>query len=141
MKEDKCFFDSNILIYSFDSNSPKKRDRAQLLVDSKMEQSVAVVSYQVLQEFVNVMRKGNAPQMSVERCQLYVAEMLEQCEVVRQSKELLNTGLVIHKRYQVSWYDALILAAAQISGCPVLYSEDLSDLQVYDGVQVVNPFR
>lgn len=61
-----------------------------------------------------------------------------------QSEEVvsfLNTGLLIHKRFQVSWYDGLILAAAQVSGCQVLYSEDLSDLQKYDSVQVINPFR
>jgi predicted nucleic acid-binding protein len=141
MNEGKCFFDSNILIYSFDALSPVKRDRAQQLVDFKMHHSEAVVSFQVLQEFVNVMRKGKEPRMSVEVCQVYVASMLDQCEVVRPTKELLNAGLVIHKRFQVSWYDALIVAAAQISGCAVLYSEDLSDLQKYDSVQVINPFR
>jgi len=141
MKEGKCFFDSNILIYSFDSNSPAKRDRAQFVIDSKIDLSEAVLSFQVLQEFVNVMRKGREPRMSVEGCQIFVLKMLDQCEVVRQSKNLFVAGLLMHKRHQVSWYDGLILAAAQISGCQVLYSEDLSDQQKYGGVLVVNPFR
>lgn len=140
MKEGRAFFDTNILIYSFDANSPRKRDIAKALVDSRMSQGNAVVSFQVLQEFVNVMRKGRVPLLSIDACTLFVSSMMKQCEMVRPSEGMILRGLEIHQLHQVSWYDSLIVAAAQLGDCPILYSEDLSHLQKYDGVQVVNPF-
>jgi predicted nucleic acid-binding protein len=141
MKEDRAFFDTNVLIYLFDVSALKKREIAVSLVHAKTSQNQAVLSFQVLHEFVNIMRKGRSPKMSVDECQLFLSTMMGRCELVRQSKELLLAGLQNHERYQISWYDALIVAAAQMAGCAVLYSEDLSDQQKYGAVQVVNPFR
>ncbi len=55
--------------------------------------------------------------------------------------ELVITGVSLRRRYQVSHWDATIIAAAQALGCTTLYSEDLTHGQVFDGVRVINPFR
>lgn len=140
MNGGRSFFDTNVLIYLFDVSAPKKQERATALFKSKVEKAEAVLSYQVLQEFLNVMLRGKSPKMAVEECQVFVSALMDQCEMVRQSKGLLLKGLHNYKRYQISWYDSLIVAAAQLGDCPILFSEDLSHLQKYDGVQVVNPF-
>ncbi|MBV8101197.1 MAG: PIN domain-containing protein [Verrucomicrobia bacterium] len=53
----------------------------------------------------------------------------------------VDLALELTQRFQVNYYDALIIAAAQLAGCPSLYSEDLNDAQEYDGIRVQNPFR
>ena len=55
--------------------------------------------------------------------------------------ELIIAGVALRRRYQVSHWDATIIAAAQQLGCDTLYSEDLNHGQIYDNVRIVNPFR
>jgi predicted nucleic acid-binding protein len=61
--------------------------------------------------------------------------------VVALDYELFEEATGIQQRFQISYWDAAIVAAAKRLNCGALYSEDLSDGQSYDGVRVVNPFR
>ena len=115
MKEGRAFFDTNVLIYLFDSSDAKKREMAVSLLHSKIAPGQAVLSFQVLHEFVNIMRKGKSPRMSVEECQVFISTLMSQCEVVRQSKELLLSGLQNHERYQVVLYQTRITPLFQRS--------------------------
>jgi predicted nucleic acid-binding protein len=56
------------------------------------------------------------------------------------TSELVRAAIALHDRYQLSYWDAAILAAAKQMGCRAVYSEDLNAGQDYDGVTVVNPF-
>jgi len=76
----------------------------------------------------------------VAQCRAFMAVLIERFELVRQTPDLLTRGLHIHEAFQISWYDSLIVAAAQAGGCEILYSEDLSHGQSYGSVRVLNPF-
>ncbi|MCX6611546.1 MAG: PIN domain-containing protein [Acidobacteria bacterium] len=140
MKGAKVFFDTNVLIYVFDKTSKQKAKLAMELIDSATGEGRGVLSMQVIQEFINIMRRGQKPLMSVAQCRVFLGVLTERFELVRQTPDLLTRGLYVHEAFQISWYDSLIVAAAQAGGCDVLYSEDLSHGQAYGSVRVLNPF-
>ena len=140
MKGAKVFFDTNVLIYVFDKTSKQKAKLATELIDSATAEGRGVLSLQVIQEFMNIMRRGQKPLMSVAQCRLFLGVLTERFELVRPSPDLLTRGLYVHESFQISWNDSLIVAAAQSGGCEVLYSEDLSHGQTYGSVRVLNPF-
>lgn len=137
----RVFFDSNILIYGVDNRDAEKWRVARRLLGETMDSQRAVISLQVLQETVNVLRKGPIPFFSIDQCHRLIELYADRAQLIYPSSDLLIRGLHIHERFQTSWYDSLIVAAAQAGKCQVLYSEDLGDGQKFGGVEVVNPFR
>ncbi len=136
---DRAFFDTNILVYLFDKREAQKRTIVGELLGRYFSKERGVLSTQVLQEFfVNVTRK--AAQLSSSEATAVVANFLRMEVVVVTGAHLLD-AIAIHERYQLSFWDGLILAAAKSSGASVLFTEDLSHGRVYDGVRVENPFR
>jgi predicted nucleic acid-binding protein len=98
------------------------------------------VSTQVLQELcVNLRRKAGRP-VDLETARRIVADYLS-WQVVTNTGESILQALEIEEQYGISFWDALVVQAAEASGAAVLYSEDLSDGQVYHGVRVVNPLK
>lgn len=132
------FFDTNILVYAYDLDSAEKRKVALQLIESAWHTpQEAVISIQVLQEtYVNLVRKGVVFREATEIIQEFLA-----WQVVENTTQLLLDGLREQDRWKVSFWDALILAAARQAGAAMLLTEDLNDGQDYDGVRVVNPFR
>ncbi len=129
----KPFFDTNVLLYLL-SGDTSKADRAEALL---MEGGL--VSVQVLNEFAAVAyRKAKLPWPDI-RVLLTTIQMA--CQVVPVTLELHKMGLGVAERYGFTIYDSLIVAAAQSSGCDVLYSEDLQDGQMLGAVMVSNPFK
>ena len=129
------FLDTNILIYAAAATAVEKpkRDVAREL----LSRDGAGLSVQVLAEFyVNATSKFKLPEAAVVR----ILESLEAYPVLPVSESVFWSALAIRKRYQVSYWDAAIIAAAAEMGCTTVYSEDLNHGQVYDAVQVVNPF-
>jgi predicted nucleic acid-binding protein len=136
----KVFVDTNILVYAHDRGAGKKNLRAQDLLTQLWEENRGVLSTQVLQEFcVNVRRKFQQPMKPEEVREAIL--VYRKWRIVANSAESLLRALEIEKRFQLSFWDAMIVQAAGTAGCEVLYSEDLSDGQEYDGVLVVNPFE
>jgi predicted nucleic acid-binding protein len=137
---DKYFVDTNILVYAHDTSAGAKHDRAKALVEDLWSQRSGVVSTQVLQELcVNIRRKAKHP-VDLRTAREIVADYLS-WDVVTNTAESILEALQLEERYQISFWDALIVQAAEASGAAVLYSEDLSDGQTYRGVRVVNPLR
>jgi len=137
---DKYFVDTNILVYAHDTSAGAKHDRAKALVEDLWSQRSGVVSTQVLQELcVNIRRKAKHP-VDLRTAREIVADYLS-WDVVTNTAESILEALQLEERYQISFWDALIVQAAEASGAAVLYSEDLSDGQAYRGVRVVNPLR
>ena len=136
---DSCFVDTNILVYAHDAGAGEKHEVARSLVRQLWLDRTGRLSTQVLQElYVNVRRKAKMPISPVEARELLSDYLLWQVEV--NDGAAILAAAELEDRYQVSFWDALILQAARASGCRVLYSEDLSAGQVYAGVRVVNPF-
>jgi predicted nucleic acid-binding protein len=137
---DKFFVDTNILFYAYDLESGLKHQRALALVDSLWTSGSGVLSTQVLQEFCSSLRRKVRPPLSLEEMRRRVESYLIWEIVVNTAQSVLG-ALEIESRYKISFWDALIVHAAQTSGADILYSEDLNDGQLYGSVQVVNPLR
>ena len=135
----RCFVDTNILMYAHDSSTGAKHERALALVEELWQSRTGVLSTQVLQELaVNLRKKARRP-LDAKATRDVIADYLTWHVVVNNGESILE-ALDLESRYRVSFWDALVLQAAQASGAELLYSEDLSDGQHYGSVQVVNPF-
>ena len=131
------FIDTNIFVYAHDSRIGPKHERATAFLTSLWERDlVPVISIQVLQELhVSLVRKGHRPTQSIEICEFYLA-----WRVVENTRRVLRQAFEEQRRWQLSFWDALILTTARRGGARVLWSEDFSDRQDYGGVVAVNPF-
>ncbi len=134
----ECFLDTNILLYAA-SRNPADLAKKKIAIDLMAEAQFGL-SAQVLQEFYTVATRkaqfGLAPDQALEWI-----ETLEEFPCLSIDAGLVKTAAETSVRFQVSYWDGAILAAAQAMGAPVLYSEDLNHGQSYNGVQVRNPFR
>jgi len=130
------FIDTNILVYSFDGNDPEKHVLAKRRLDELWESHRPIaLSIQVLQEFyVTMTRKGGDPAFFRE-----VVEHYMQRNIIENTCGLMQLAMDVHRRYGTSFYDASIIAAAQMSGAKELWTEDLNTGQDYGGVVAVNP--
>lgn len=130
----------NIIIYSFDDNSKEKQAIANELIVQGISESNAFISYQVVQEFVNVATRKFMIPLTNSDCKLYVDKVLTLLWDVYPSKELIHSALDLSERWRYSFYDALIIAAALEASCTILYSEDLQHEQKIFSLQIINPF-
>jgi predicted nucleic acid-binding protein len=135
---DRYFVDTNILMYAHDKSTGRKHARAKALIDELWLHRSGVISTQVLQELaVNLRRKAGRP-LDARATREVVADYLTWQVVVNTAESVLG-ALELEERYRISFWDALVIHAAQAAGAEVLYSEDLADGQDYGGVTVVNP--
>ncbi|MCB0615437.1 MAG: PIN domain-containing protein [Lewinellaceae bacterium] len=132
---DKCFLDTNILIYCYTSTEPDKLAKAQAVASLPN----VVISTQVLKELANVLRKKfNLDWPSI---QATLNEVENNFEVCANTALLIRHACSIADRYGFSFYDSLIIAASLESGCTILYSEDLQNGQVIENTLTIkNPF-
>jgi len=136
---DKCFVDTNILVYAHDSMAGPKHDLARVLVEDLWNSGTGAVSTQVLQELcISVRRKAVRP-LSEDETRRLIQDYLS-WEVVVNTPESILRALELEERYQLSFWDALIVCAAESSGASVLYSEDFASGQRYGSVRALNPF-
>jgi predicted nucleic acid-binding protein len=137
---DRYFVDTNILMYAHDTSAGAKHECARTLIEELWRDRSGVVSTQVLQELsVNLRRKAGRP-LDVKATRDIVADYLTWQVVVNGGESILE-ALDLESRYRISFWDALVVQAAQAAGAEVLYSEDLSDGQMYGSVRVVNPLQ
>jgi predicted nucleic acid-binding protein len=137
---DRYFVDTNILMYAHDAGAGEKHHVARALVEGLWETRSGVVSTQVLQELaVNLRRKAKKP-LDARATRDVVSDYLA-WHVVANGGDSILEALDIEARFHMSFWDALVIQAAQAGGADTLYSEDLSDGQRYGTVEVKNPFR
>jgi predicted nucleic acid-binding protein len=135
---DKYFVDTNVLIYAHDRSTGIKHERARQLIEGLWTSGRGVLSTQVLQELcVNLRRKVARP-LAVDEIRSLIHDYMS-WEIVINTPEAVIQALEIEVRYKTSFWDALILQAAEQSGATILYSEDLAAKQRYGAVHVVNP--
>ena len=133
------FVDTNILIYAHDRSAGQKHSRARNLLRELWQSGDGCLSIQVLQEFfVNVTRKVARP-LAPEAAAQIIAD-LSVWHVHRPGVEDILDAIRLQGRYQVSFWDAMIVASAIQSGCQTIWSEDLNSGQVYEDVTVLSPF-
>lgn len=132
------FVDTNVLLYSIDEDpaSAAKRLRAQQLILSERW----AWSVQVAAEFYVNATSPKRPFRLSPAAAAALVEAWFAFPTVALTPAVFRAALDVHRRFQLSYWDAAILAAAKRMGCHTVYSEDLNDGQTYDGVTVVNPF-
>ncbi len=131
------FVDTNVLLYAFDQADPKKQTAARVWRSELWINKRSRTSVQVLQEFsANIIRKWPSAR---EQARSEIRNLLA-WHPLAMDAELLTRGWQLQDRYQLSFWDSLIVAAAKSSACKFLLTEDLQTGQDFDGVMVINPF-
>lgn len=137
MSGGKVFFDTNVLLYAQDLDAPHKRERSRQLMAEVAAVGCGVISTQVLQEYyVTATRKLGVAPLAAKS----VVQSFRMFEIVQLSPDLIEQAIDRSVLSQLSFWDALIVAASAASGCTTIYSEDLNAGQAIGGVRVVNPF-
>jgi len=132
------FLDTNVFVYFVDSRNPEKQAIARTVLTNAIGNRQYAISTQVLNEFANVALKKLG--MSEEEVRQYV-EAFQHIRIVCQQDGWTIRALEIRKQYGLQFYDSLLLAAAESTGCDEILTEDLNDGQVYCGIKAVNPFK
>jgi predicted nucleic acid-binding protein len=135
------FIDTNVFVYLFDETDDRKRNKAETIVRTALETRNARISYQVVQETLNVVTRKLASPMTAEQAGKFLEQVLQPLWQIMPSPALCRRGLDIQGRYGFSFYDSLIVAAALESGATRLYSEDMQDGQKIEGLTIENPFK
>lgn len=136
----KFFLDTNVLLYTFDLRTPQKARLAEELIFNGIKTGSAVISFQVVQEFINAALRRLQPAMSLAEVKRYLEMPLRPLLAVHSSYELYQRAIDLSRRHPLSWYDSLIVAAALEADCRILYTEDLQHGQKFDTLRVQNPF-
>ena len=137
---DNFFLDTNVFAYSNAGESPQKQRTADALIDRAINDSLGVISFQVIQEFFSVAFRRFKPPMSPSEAERFLATTFSQLRTVHSSCSLYQRALELSRRFSLSWYDSLIVAAALEAHCRILYTEDLQHNQKFDTLLVQNPF-
>ncbi len=133
--------DTNVWLYAVDHREPIKRQRAYDLLEKLARAGETVLPWQVTSEFVNGLRRWESKQvLTPEKVNDFVGWMIEMFPIVTPQHMTVLTALDLSRRYSLSHWDSMLLAACIEAGVTTLYSEDLSNGMRYDSVLVVNPF-
>ncbi len=132
----KTFLDTNILVYAVDQDSPAKQEASRTAIESVASDGSGVISTQVMQEFyVAATRKLGMPPLAAKA----VLKTFAVFEIVQVTPELIQDAIDCSVLSVLSFWDALIMAAASSAGCRRAFTEDLNVGQTVLGVEIENP--
>jgi predicted nucleic acid-binding protein len=135
------FIDTNLFVYQIEAQDNRKATIANQIIRTGVATGNACISFQVVQECLNVIVRKAEIRLSKEQADNYLDVALSPLLRVYPSVALYRRGLEIQERYQFSFYDSLIITAALEAGCKILYSEDLQHGQRIERLTIENPFR
>ena len=133
------FLDTNIFVYMLDASDDFKRQRAEELVQRSLARGTGCISYQVVQETLNVATRKLG--FAGDDSRTLLTRILAPLWTVHPSTALYERGLEVRGRYGFSFYDSVIVAGAIESGCTRLYTEDLQHGQRVESLTIEDPFR
>lgn len=133
----RVFFDTNVIVYAQDSSEPEKKLRAQEIVKDAILNDSGVVSPQVMGEMYVILVKKLGLDKAVAAAEVH---RLTDFHVIDISSSLVLRAIEMQDEFQLSYWDSLIIAAAEFASCDTVWSEDLNDGQRYGSVTVRNPF-
>jgi predicted nucleic acid-binding protein len=133
----RAFFDTNIFIYLYANNEPAKQKISKAIIDNAKE---CIINTQILNEINNVLiRKWQMPSDAVKAVQNDVRSIAK-LEYI--TEDIIDKAVDLHYRYGFSYCDCLMLASVLDSDCEIIYTEDMNDQQVIDGIlKICNPFK
>jgi predicted nucleic acid-binding protein len=134
--KDKVFFDSNILIYAYSIDEPRK---LQIVKDLLNNHDTIIISTQTINEFVRVTTRKKM--LSFKEASSIVTEFYQVFAVETISQEVIYKAIDLADKYNYSYFDSLMLASSLVSDCSVLYSEDMHNQHLVSGaLKIINPF-
>jgi predicted nucleic acid-binding protein len=133
--KDRVFIDTNVLIYLYSEDELTKR----MTAINVLEQFYCLTSTQTLNEFCSVcLRKLKISSKTVWDS---IKEIIEECELCYINTEIVGKALMLHDKYGYAYYDCLILASALLNDCNCLFSENMQNGQIIEGILTIkNPF-
>lgn len=136
---DKILVDTNILVYAYDLDAGDKRAKASAVVDRLWDEGAGVLTTQVLAEFfVTITRKVKQPLSAADARQI-IEDYRVGWTIFTTTPETVLRAIDGVERHQLSFWDAMIWAAAWLNGVNTIYSEDMQSGQTIEGVRVENP--
>jgi predicted nucleic acid-binding protein len=135
----RSFLDTNVLLYAYDPADPLKRHLATALIERLSGSGGGIISTQVLGEFFSLATRKMG--MPVEVAHGRLARFADQFHVAGITTDIVLVAARAVSRYRINFWDAQLWAVARAERVLVLFSEDLQDGAVLDGVHIVNPFR
>ena len=132
------FVDTNVLLYAA-SLDPRDAAKQRVALDLLDEDNLAA-SVQVYQEFYFQATRLSRPSPLTHSQALEFLARLRILRILPITLDIFHSALTISQRFQISYWDAAILAAARALSCDAVYSEDLNPQQNYDGLLIINPF-
>jgi len=136
----RFFLDTNIFVYCFDDNNTEKKVRALSLIGEALQSGKGIISWQVVQEFLNVSTKKFISPLKALDAKSYLQKVLFPLWAVFPNLNIYQNTIEIQEKTGYSFYDSMIVASALSQDCSILYSEDLHNGMKIDDLQVVNPF-
>lgn len=136
---DRCFVDANVFVYVRDPRDPRKQSISANWIAHLWRERLGRTSAQVLSEYYAVATRKLNPRVAPELAWDYVTELLS-WRPQPVDATLLTHARQVELRYRISWWDSMVVAAAQLQDCALLLTEDLQDGGVYGAVTVRSPF-
>ena len=136
----KVFVDTNVLVYARDASEPEKQARAANWMATLWERRAGRLSYQVLQEFYVTVTVKLSPGLDKELARREV-RAFRAWQPITANYRVLEGAWLLQDRYRLPWWDALIVAAAQLSECQYLLSEDFQEGLDLGNLKVIHPFH
>lgn len=133
------FVDTNVLVYARDAGEPAKQRLAAAWLEHLWREQIGRTSTQVLSQYYVTVTRKLVPGLPQEEAWDDVQSLMT-WSPYPVDEPLLERGREVERRYDLSWWDSLVVAAAQLQGCPLLLTEDLQDGGVYGSVRVRSPF-
>ena len=133
---DKAFFDTNIFVYLYADKEPDKQMISKEIINKADE---CITSTQILNEINNVMIKKW--RMSAEAVKTIQNDIRRISNVMYINEDIIDKAIELNDKYKFAYYDCLMLSSALDSHCGILYTEDMNNGQIIDGIlKIVNPF-
>lgn len=136
---DSFFVDTNVLIYVSDPSDVTKQERAREWMRRLWTDRSGRLSSQVLQEYYSVVTRKLKPGLERKVARAEVQALISWNPVL-PTQALTERAWVVEDKYSLSWWDSLIVSAAQTAGCRYLLTEDLQDGMEFDDLTVLSPF-
>ncbi len=127
----RSLLDTNILVYAFDTQEPKKRTIAKHHLTQLFTTGDTILSLQVINEFCNVAQKKLKPPMSSADIRTFI-QLIPERKIASLTRTITVKALQLQQAHQLSFWDSMIVATAITEGCQYLITEDLSDSQTIE---------
>lgn len=136
----EVLIDTNVFVYAAEGTDAARAPQAQFVLERLRASGRGVVSQQVLSEFARVVTERIASPLSADAAVRWVRGIADSFRVLEVAPMVVSEAVYLKERYQLSYWDAQVVAAARLNLVGVVLSEDLADGADYEGVRVIDPF-